>query len=97
MKNTAHRGLEDQYMKSKEHHTKIQDGKVQPLKVAVSLEEKKKSIYDEFRERNKDNLIPAIEKEIERVILTTEPKRASKIILELVWICRKEIMELDNG
>jgi len=58
--------------------------------------EEKKSYFENFLEQvkkeNKDITIALKEKFIS-VIKNYEPEQASKIILELIWICKKEIFE----
>ena len=55
--------------------------------------DKKQSVYMNFVKNakiNKKNLIPALEEEILKVITKHNPDRASKLIMELIWMTRKE-------
>jgi len=80
---------EEQYRQNKEKHKKIEEGNLSespPEKV-------RRSIYAGFVDRlHNENLelIPEIEKEVYRVIQNFEPKMATKRIMELVWMTRKE-------
>jgi len=87
------KSVEQHFIQMKQHLEDISTGKCPPEQRV----KQPASIYAGFLDYVKDNnknLIPEVEAEVYKNIVSFEDKIATKRIMELMWIVRKELAKL---